>query len=246
MHARTHVWIAHEVTGSTDSLLLFGSLLPDMNIDGSFPRGFDMQAVELLRFLKREYPDLMKIGIGMCLHEYPIGVDRFVHTQYRGGAGYAFSFVRELIDDARVATPLHETQLPLLTHFLVEYAIEIKIVNEHPASTDLLTKTLGIKKERICEALAKFYRIPAYAVAHEIEIYSEAQLSFDFKDHENAAHGWLWFLNRVFHQTANPKDIAALIRKAELLIEPTVDIFLLDCVAQCKEDFRYNFPSFNG
>jgi len=246
MYASSHVYCTTQITGSKDLNLVFGSLFPDFLQMGSLPRGFEQRVDELRDFLQKKYSDLEPIAIGMCLHEYPIGVDRFIHQSYKGSEGYAFQFVKELKADAEKIFP-EPKLIPLMTHFLVENAIEHKIATEHPDSTRLLRSCFeGINRQQIVQALASFYNVSEDALNKEYAAYQHSALDFDCTSYEAQGKLWAEQAKNIFNWEIDSQTIAQLIEKTQKLIDPTVDELLQYCIAKCREDFTSKFPNLVG
>ena len=96
MYPNTHIHLTKLITGSNNEFLLLGSIIPDLIQEGLMPQAFDRQVVDLMRFFKQNKPEFLPVCLGMSLHEYPVGIDRFVHGSYNGGPGYAFQFNDEV------------------------------------------------------------------------------------------------------------------------------------------------------
>lgn len=242
MYARSHVYLTEKTTGSSNSLLIFGSLLPDFHQTNALPRGFDQRAIEFMKFLKQEYPDLIPLAIGMTLHEHPIGVDRFVHQSYKEKEGYGFQFDKELLGETKKVFGCDNQTAKLMNHFLVENAIEYKIVTDHPETNEKLRKCFDdIDKERIIEALSRFYDSDKSALNEEFGWYVHTNFEYDYGNYDSMGKAWVDTMERVLHKTADPKEVARLIKLTSRIITPSVDEFLQFCVDQCKEDFEFNF-----
>ncbi len=222
--------------------MLFGSLLPDFQQTNALPRGFDKQSIELLKFLKKEYPDLVPLAIGMTLHEYPIGIDRLVHQSYNGKMGYGFQFNSILTEKSKKVFNCDDQTANLMNHFLVENAIEYKIITGHPETNEKLKKCFNeIDRERIIKALSKFYNSDKDSLNKEFDLFIHTNLDFNYGEYEDMGNAWVDTMERVLHKTADPKEIAILIKLTCNIIDSSVDKFLQTCVDECKKDFDYNF-----
>jgi hypothetical protein len=247
MYYRSHIYLTEQITGSRNPYLLFGSLFPDFHQRQRLEQGFDRKVVELMQFLKDKHPDLFPIGLGMTLHEFPLGVDKYVHQSYKGGPGYAFQFVEELFEETKQVLGFDDDMTRLMTHFLVENAIEHKIVNEHPETNRHLRECIdSLDKARVIEVLSEFYGIDKEGLEDEWKWFEHQAFEYDYGSYEGEGQAWADMMERLFNKKADAKAIGALIEKTQGVIASTVDEFLEFCVAQCRKDFEYNFPSSVG
>lgn len=242
MYFRSHIYCTKEITGSTNPYLLTGSLFPDFYFAG-LPTGFERRSIELMKFLNQKYPALVNFALGMTLHEYPIGVDRFIHTEYQGKQGYAFQFQKELLEDSK---KLFGTDVAaLMTHFFVENAIEFKILKEHPELEKMTKKAFTeIDKKLLVTALSKFYGVEDKKLHKGFDTCCSLIFDYDYSTFEGQGKAWVKSMHMAFGKTADHKEISKIIQKTVTIIEPTVDKFLKECIEACKKDFEYNFPSF--
>ncbi|MBR9683294.1 hypothetical protein GOV03_02025 [Candidatus Woesearchaeota archaeon] len=238
MYARSHIYLTEKITGSTNPLLLFGSLLPDFHQTSALPKRFDNRVVEFFNFLNKEYSALVPLAVGMTLHEFPIGVDRFTHQSYKKGNGYGFQFDGQLSEETKKVFDCDDQMAKLMNHFLVENAIEYKLVTEHPEINERLKQCFdGIDREKIVEALSKFYGSSISALNEEFDLYFHTTFDYDYGNYESMGKSWADTMKRVLGKTADPKEIARLIKLTSEIIEPSVDEFIQTCVEECKKDF---------
>ncbi|MBW2967504.1 hypothetical protein KY362_03385 [Candidatus Woesearchaeota archaeon] len=244
MYAHSHIYFTHKITGSRNPWLLFGSLFPDFHQTKALPSGFDHKVMEFMQYLKDKHPDMMPLAVGMTLHEYPIGVDRFIHQGYRGKEGYAFQFVHELSADAKNVFGFDDQLIPLATHFLIENAIEHKIMHDEPWTREMLVQCYGdLDKDRFMDAVSEFYNVDRAALSHEWDVYRHQTLDFDYGTYTGCGKAWVDCMERLFDMTADPVEIGKLIEKTQDIMAPTVEAFLSDVLAQCKKEFDENFPT---
>ncbi len=245
MNFRAHIYCTQKITGSKDPYLLFGSLFPDFHCTGVFPQGFDSKWKELIQYLNKNNPAFENIGIGMTLHEIPIGVDRFAHgTSQR--IGYAFQFIGELREDAvNLFGDDHWTLL--MTHFAVEYAMDYAVIKKHP-EVEKTIKTVfdEIDEYKVISALSGFYSIDEPKVREAFEDFKALTLEYDYSTFEGLGKQWAAIMETTTGKKGDARAIARYIEKAYNLIEPTVDEFLEYCIAQCKKDFEKLFPNFGA
>lgn len=242
MYARTHFYLTERITGSRNPLLLFGSVLPDFHQTGALPRGFDIKAVEFMKFLKARYPNLLPLAVGMTLHEFPIGPDRFLHQSYKGGCGYGYMFDDKLLEESKVVFSCDSQTASLADHFCVENAIEYKIVTENPEVEKLFRKVLrAIDREMIISALSEFYNSDRENVSREFDMFLHLNLDFDYSEYESMGAAWAEIFKRIMGRDVDAHRIAGLIRKTQQIIAPTVGEFLQYCVDECTREFDYNF-----
>ncbi|MFC1723050.1 hypothetical protein ACFL0V_02845 [Nanoarchaeota archaeon] len=244
MYNHSHLYMTSKITGSTNPLLLFGSLLPDFHHSQTLPPQFDHQVMQLMQFLKDKHPDLVPLTLGMTLHEYPIGVDRFIHQSYKGGPGYAFQFNDQLAQLTQETLNTDPQTTHLLTHFLVENAIEYKISNQHPETNDLLLSCRSVDKGHIVDALSEFYHADKSTLLKEWEIFDHTAYDYDYSSYLGLGKVWAEVRKRLFNETIDPQVIADLIKFASKTIKPTVESFLAETITACRKDFQYNFPSY--
>src|SRR3989338_3459544 len=98
MLPNTHAYATISITQSTNPLLLYGSIIPDIAATNILPWGIiDQQAENFLSYLIKKDKKLKNFGLGICLHELPIGIDRFTHTSYNGKTGYAYYWAKRFL-----------------------------------------------------------------------------------------------------------------------------------------------------
>lgn len=242
MYPHTHIYLTKLITGSSNELLLLGSVIPDLIQEGLMPQGFDRQVVELMRFFKEKEPKFIPLCLGMTLHEFPIGIDRFVHSSYNGGPGYAFQFNNELFSLAKSTFNCDDQKASLAAHFAVEKAVEIKVLSEHPDLLKELNKVMNLSVlSELFSLLAEFYNIPVENIEEEWASYKHICLDYDLSSVTDQAKEWSFLYKKVFSIDTPPDKIEKLIEAAKEVIKPSVDEFLDFCVSECKKDFDYNF-----
>src|SRR3989338_5267368 len=100
MFPHTHTYAAREIAGRSSNLLVLGSILPDLAVTGIVDDwNIGESALEFRNWLSDRDKNFTDLGLGMMLHEFPCGIDRFTHTNYNGGDGYAYANGRQILSN---------------------------------------------------------------------------------------------------------------------------------------------------
>lgn len=132
----------------------------------------------------------------------------------------------------------------MFTHFLVENAIEHKIIHEYPSvEKDLKTVFESVDEHKILSVAAEFYNADFEELKEEFNVFFKTTFDFDYSKYSGCGTAWVWVMERMFGQTADASEIGKLIEKAEGLISDSVDLFLEYCIKTCRAEFEENFPT---
>ena len=143
------------------------------------------------------------LALGVLLHEDSIGVNRFVHQNYKGGVGYAFSFHQELFAKAKELFNMNNQLTDLACHFAVEKAIEIHLAQKHPEIEKHLKRTFEeIDIENLNEVLAAFTGVSAKEALAALKFVASYPAN-----PEGLSKLWSYMLKRVQEERLEPKTI---------------------------------------
>lgn len=141
MFALSHIYVSTRVTGRSDPLLVFGSVLPDIAWTSSSAIGRDEihnSPQKFYDFVKLKYPEFVDLAIGVKLHsQVGKGADFFSDGD-AGNEGFAYKEGKTV--ESRVAVLLGGEmgkQSKVLSHNFIEAAVDLNLYESKPEMFDV-------------------------------------------------------------------------------------------------------------
>lgn len=191
MFHHTHAYLASKLYKSEDTLLLIGSILPDLAITGSISwedglHGGDNDA-KFTSFIEEKYPEFLHLAKGVHAHNI---VDDFTHIHYKGKIGYAFQNNKELVALISQFYELDDQKAEGKAHNFIESGVEIFLLLKNPEiQQSLKSATLQVDREKLSQILAEYFHKDPKNLQEAINRYFELFTSTDFSQKEN----WITF-----------------------------------------------------
>lgn len=240
MFFHTHVYAAQKITGRDSSLLIYGSILPDIAVTKI--AGWDdisKRAEEFRNWLILKDGRYADLGLGMMLHEYPCGIDRFTHSSYNGNKGYAFENSGTIVRDVSVCLGITLEQAKIVAHNFIETGVEFFIVRDNSSVVKLLRKSISnVDINQIAKYFSEFYGTEKQKTIKAFESYNELLMKFDYGSVDGLVDMWASFANYLFDKPIERSKTKAVIEKSIAIVKPTYKKFISDAVEQCKKDVK--------
>lgn len=166
----SHAYIATKVLGRTSSLLMWGSILPDIRVITKADSPLDRlhsEPEKLLNFIKINYPDLIDLGIAVRLHcPQDKGAD-FYSDDIK--IGYAFIKAKEIKKEAGDLIQDTGFNALVLAHNFIEAALDLKIQKFDCKIGKIYQK--GIEQanyRRVAECLSDYFKIEIKSIENDL------------------------------------------------------------------------------
>lgn len=231
MFPLTHLYCTARITSSSDHLLIYGSIFPDVPITGLV--NWEKMKNETERFsgyIKKNCPELFNFAEGLLFHEEPNGIDRFVH----GENGYAYINGREILDEIKKV--FHKDSLDV-SHSFIEFAVEFKLSQENPKLQDEMKKILELVNKdinKIAKAFGEHFKLDFNETSEKIKEFNEFLLTMDLSSQAKAIKSYTHLTNKLRKTNASEKDIGYLLEKAIGVIKKNYETFLQEVIIKCK------------
>jgi hypothetical protein len=170
MMSLAHAYVAKEVTGSEEPLLIYGSIFPDIHMLGlKEARTIHKESLSFRKFIKSKYPELMQFAIGVCLHcEESRGLDYFAHIKYKNAVGYCNIPDKELAGCIKSTFGVLKPELyHALYHVSREFAVDLLLKTGSLANL-VKDATRNVPVNQISAAVADYLNLDSEYVAEQI------------------------------------------------------------------------------
>lgn len=238
MFPHTHIYATKKIIGNPDSLLVYGSVLPDIAITRILDWDTVSKKAEGFRtWLNEKDKKCADLGLGMMLHEFPCGIDRFTHTSFDGGPGYAFKNSKEIIEDVSICCGINSDKARVIAHNFIETGVELLVIKENPNIPELLKNMIDdIDMARVAKYFAGFYGLSDKEVSGAIESYNKFLTREDYGSVEGSVKIWENMIGRLFGTKIDADKTKKVIERSVEIIKPTYEDFLFRAVESCKRD----------
>lgn len=170
----SHTYVSTKVTGRRSTLLVFGSVLPDIATTSKDEISRDKihySPKEFYDFVKNRYSSLVDLAIGVRLHSHiEKGADYYSDDSK---IGFAKLEGRKIVDDVKELLGTDDERLGLgLAHSFIEAGVDLNLKDLYPKIFDIYSKSfeeinlqvvadclseyLGLKKEKVLKELQNF------------------------------------------------------------------------------------------
>jgi len=226
----THIYCAERIDEHSDSLMLYGSIFPDVAMAGIVSWNISRDMSKLCQLLNGT--KLSPFAKGIMLHEEPHGIDRLVH----GEEGYAYAEGAKLIPAVKQFFRADKDH-SFIAHSFIEFAIEVLLYEKEKQLRRSMKSALtsGTRNApAISEALSQCYGTSVFKSRIGIFLFN-ALTSFEYCA-DRLAHYWCAGYAATQHGAfLKPKDARTLLEDAKDIVQPTYEQFLEKVIADCKD-----------
>ncbi|HLD15921.1 MAG TPA: hypothetical protein VJB94_05065 [Candidatus Nanoarchaeia archaeon] len=253
MFPHTHTYAAREIAGRSSNLLVLGSILPDLAVTGIVDDwNIGESALEFRNWLSDRDKNFTDLGLGMMLHEFPCGIDRFTHTNYNGGDGYAYANGRQILSNVsdcfRVMgfLKLSEDKVRRLSHNFIETGVEFLILKDNPELVNILRRAVdNVNIEKCVKYFSEFYGIKDTKVAQAFSAFDTFIKEPDYTSVDGLVEMWKLIAKQKTGLGINVENVRRTIQKSIEIVKPTYSRFISDAISSCKKDAK-KFEVTNG
>jgi hypothetical protein len=243
MYPLVHIDCTKRITGSSDQLLLYGSIFPDVAAMGivSWEEMLN-EAEDFSKYVVKKSPDFANFAIGLLVHERPLGIDRFVHGENQDG--YAYLKGKEIVGEIKKFFPRDSL---VVAHNFIEFACEMVLVNKKPELGDELEQMVGgieKKKKKIADLLAEYFKRDSTRVAICLEEFNNFVRMFNFQTSAKAVELQTQITNRLRKTDYGKDEIKPLVEIAIGVVESDFFSFIDKVVAECRRDYLNYIKNF--
>ena len=219
MFYNAHAYVASKLYKSEDSLLLIGSILPDIAVMKIIDWGNGLHGKEnakkFIEFLQEEFPNYIFLGKGVYAHSV---LDDISHLGYRGGVGYTYQNNKELVELIGQYYNEDEDMAKRKAHNYIESGVDILLLKEHPGMQSLVEQALeSLDLNELSALLGAYFKIDKKQFEKAISQYFNVLTKNDLRKESN----WIFFwkdLNKIM----GLKDIEDT--KIKILLDKSIDI----------------------
>jgi len=240
MFPAVHAYVAREAAYSDDSLLIVGSVLPDVAITRIVNwNETHTKGVEFRDYVLGVNPSYRRLADGVIMHgRIPRGVDHFSDVEYDGGLGYAFQKSRTLVNKVAISCGLSTENTIAAAHTFVEMALDYWLTRSHPEISDLLKDSLTVvDRDQISKHFAGFYLKDFAETKRAVNEYFNVLLSGEITNREGLVALGAWILRKAFSVDIDTTSAIDVLDKAINITKPTYQEFLgraVNLVCQLK------------
>lgn len=160
MFHHTHAYIASKLCKSEDSLLLIGSILPDIAVTKIIKWVGGLHGKRSVnnfsKFISKN-PSYDWVLKGVIAHNI---VDDFTHKNYQGKIGYAFQNNQELVKLVARHYGLDKKAARGFAHNYIESGVDILLLQDRPIIQNKLKQALSrVNKKKLAELLGSYFHI---------------------------------------------------------------------------------------
>lgn len=161
MFLNTHTYVASKLYKSNESLLLVGSILPDIAVTKVIKWEGGLHGREstdkFFQFIHQKYPDYLNLSKGVFTHSI---VDDFSHHNYQGKTGYAYQNNEELSKLVSKYYGLDEEAARGKAHNYIENGVDILLLRENPTVQGQIRQAIKqTNREQLAQLLGQYFQI---------------------------------------------------------------------------------------
>jgi hypothetical protein len=240
MFPHTHAYATKEITGRSDSLLIYGSILPDIAITKILEwNAISTKAEDFRNWLISKDNAYVDLGLGMMLHEFPCGIDRFTHTSYKGNQGYAIENSKFLIKDVAFCFDVTLDHASFFAHRLIELGVELLVIKDNPWVVELVRTSVNtVDMKKIAQYFSQYYGTKEDDTDKAITAYNQALLEPDYCTIEGVVETKDSMVRQLFGISIDKDKTRAVIKKSVEVVEPDYKDFISYTIEMCKNDIE--------
>lgn len=249
MFVLTHIYCAKKINPKADNLFLYGSIFPDIPITKiiSWELMKD-KTEEFNKYIKKHSTNLTSFADGLLVHEYPSGIDRFVHGNKKNG--YAFQKGRTILEDVKklfignnlilqfIATLVGKNKLKDASHSFVEFSIEMKITKSHPELIKVIQEvkdTATTVEKEVSQLFSNYFNLPLTEVESALHLYNNL-LVYDASSMDKAVNLFYKKIEMTTRRKVSKEKIKEILEKCQQQTKDYKD-FLEDTIQKCKKSY---------
>jgi hypothetical protein len=215
-----HAWVAVQaVPQGNRKLLILGSILPEITFyTAAHP--FSHEEIheggeKVYQYLLKKKPDWADLGLGMVTHSVSKGVDRFNFDEQLAILGYSGSLIEELRNRFSSILNLPYEAVKTRAHGILELAVELGIIREHPEFIEEIEEAVLDKeaREEIKTILSDCFKKPKAEVNRVVdELFNKLKPEY-FRSAEGLAHLWRDFTSALSDPEPDLPRLAEVIKE---------------------------------
>lgn len=219
-----HAWVAvNAVAKGNRKLLILGSIVPEIMFSTK-DHPFEYEEIheggeKVYEYLKKKKPELTDLSLGMICHGYKTGADHFNLDENLKVLGYASDNLEELRYKLVSILSVSDDQAKHRAHNILELAVELSIIRDHPEFIEEFNKVFQDKvaRKEIKKVLADSFNKPQNEVDSCVDELFEKVKPEYFKSADGLARLWSEL------SSAFPDPEPDIKKLAELLEELSVN-----------------------
>jgi len=219
MFYNAHAYVASKLYKSEDSLLLIGSILPDIAITKIIDWGNGLHGKEnaktFVKFIQEERPGYLFLGKGVYAHCI---LDDVSHLKYRDGIGYAYQNNEELSEFVGQYYNEDKEMAKRKAHNYIESGVDILLLKEHPEIQGLVEQAMEkIDVNELSALLSSYFKIDNEKFKMAISQYFDIVTKHDLRNKDN----WIFFWEDL-DKAMGLKNIEDI--KIKTLLDKSIDL----------------------
>lgn len=240
MFPHAHAYATKEITGRSDSLLIYGSILPDIAITKILEwNAISTKAEDFRNWLISKDNAYIDLGLGMMLHEFPFGIDRFTHTSYKGNQGYAIEKSKLLIKDVAFCLDVTLDQAGVFAHRLIELGVEFLVIKDNPWVVELVRTSVNtVDMKIIAQYFSQYYGTKEDDTNKAFTAYHQALLEPDYCTIDGIVETRDSMVRDLFGISIDKDKTRAVIIKSVEVVAPDYKDFISYAIEMCKNDIE--------
>lgn len=231
-----HGYVAvNSVPSGNKKLLILGAIVPEIAYYTKTHPFTDEEIHEggkiVYQYLMQKQSDFADFGLGMVSHSIKYGADHFNLDENLALLGFDNEKILVLRKEIAQILGITEEKAAWRVHNLLELAVEIGIIRNHPEFVSLFTETLGDAeiRETISGILSGCFRKPPEAVNKCVEeLFNKAKPEY-FTSSEGLAKLWAE-LSKDFDPPPDIERLTNFLDKLSTDFEGKDKKFLAECI----------------
>lgn len=237
----SHTYVSTKVTGRKDSLLIFGSVLPDIATTSKGEVGRDKihySPKEFYEFVKAKFPGLLDLAVGVRLHS---NVDKGA-DYYSDDTEIGFAKIEgeKITKDVGKLLEMDDEKINLvLAHNFIETGVDLNLRETCPEVFDLYARSLKeIDLKLVAVCLSEYLGLGKGLVLKELGNFVEFLSPDHFLSVGNAAKGAVLPLIELrFGKRVDLKEAERILTTAKEITKNNFLDYLDHAVEKMKIDF---------
>lgn len=236
-----HIYVSKEVTGRKNTLLVFGSILPDIATTSKGDIGREEihnSPSEFYKFVIKNCPKLKELGLGVKLHSfYGRGAD-YYSDDYKIGFAVRegkkiVKKIKELLDSDNTRTN------QILAHNFIEAGVDLNLNKLHPEILKLYRKTLkDINLDAISTCLGNYLGLEKRNIHKELEYFIQFLRPDNFLSSRSITDSIIIPLIKIrFGKEVNPELTKDILDEAVAITKEDYMNYLNSAIKGMKRDF---------
>jgi len=245
MFPLSHTYVSTEVTNSRDSLLVFGSILPDIATvsGGRISRDkIHSSSKDFLEFIKSDYPQLIKLAIGVNLHtQEGRGADYYSDD---ADVGFAKLEGKQFVPEVKALLNTADEKIGLvIAHNLVEAGVDLNLKDNYPKILEIYKESLeNVNFEFVAECLSDYLDLKKDEVLKELQNFTNLLSPKNLSTTKNMnEHIAVPLLKIKLRKDVDLEESEKILKRAKEATQDNFKKYLDNAVEKMKVDFDYLF-----